>query len=240
MYSLMAKFYSEIFPLTSDKLSFAQKSTFIGKSYDILDIGCSTGDLCFSLAKTGHNMVGIDLDPEMIALANQRKNLYPNLKIDYQQMDMLTIENHFKPQQFHQILCFGNTIVHLTELNKIYSLFSQIANLLKSTGSFKGQILNYSYILDNKIKSLPTIDTLNTCFERNYFSDGELIQFQTILKDKTNNTKHKNSVQLYPLRFQLLDELLHNAGFREINYYGNFRLEPFTEESFHLVFEAFK
>lgn len=240
MYSLMAKFYSEIFPLTSDKLSFAQKSTFIGKSYDILDIGCSTGDLCFSLAKSGHNMIGVDLDSEMISMANQRRDIYPNLKIDYQQMDMLALENNFMPQQFHQILCFGNTIVHLTELNKIYSLFSQIANLLKPTGSFKGQILNYSYILDNKIKSLPLIDTINACFERSYTTDGELIQFQTVLKEKASNLKHKSSIPLYPLRFPLLDELLHNAGFREINYYGNFNLEPFTEESYHLVFEAFK
>lgn len=240
MYSLISNFYSEIFPLTADKLSFAKKQTFIGKSYNILDIGCSTGDLCMAMSKQGHNIVGIDLDSGMIDVANRNKTLYSNLKVEYHQMDMLEIENYFSPQQFHQIYCFGNTIVHLTELNKIYNLFRQIAGLLKPTGCFKGQILNYSYIMENKIFTLPLLESERVSFERYYHHDGNLLQFHTILKDKENKLKQKDSILLYPLNHDLLDELLHNAGFSEIKYYGNFNLEPLEETSMRLVFEAFK
>ena len=240
MYSLMSRFYSEIFPLTLDKISFAQKSTFIGKSYRILDVGCSTGDLCIALAKNGHHMTGIDLDDAMIETAVERLQNFPKLTIDYQKLDMLHIKDFFQEQQFHQVLCFGNTIVHLTQLNEIYSFFSQAADVLKSTGVFKGQILNYDHILNMKIKELPVIETETLRFERSYQFEGSILHFQTILKNKIDNSRQKSSIPLLPLRYDLLNELLHNAGFREIKYYGNFKLDPYTEDSFYLVFEAFK
>lgn len=90
MYSLMSRFYSEVFPLTLDKVSFAQKSTFWGKAYQILDVGCSTGDLCMALSRIGHQMTGIDLDESMIQMAANSAQNYPELTIDYQQMDIMT------------------------------------------------------------------------------------------------------------------------------------------------------
>lgn len=240
MYSLMSKFYSEIFPLTLDKLSFAQRLNHSSKSNQILDIGCSTGDLSLALAKESHQVTGIDLDEEMIAVANSKKSEFPELDLHYEIMDMLTIGSAFPEKKFHQVLCFGNTIVHLTELNQIYSLFSQVASILNTTGIFKGQILNYSYIMANKVKSLPIIENESIRFERNYTFDNSIIHFQTILKDKKTNTKHKHSIPLYPLSYNILDELLHDAGFQNVKYYGNFNLDPFTEESYYLVFEAQK
>lgn len=241
MYSLMSKFYSEIFPVTTDKISFAQKSSFVGKAYNILDVGCATGDLCLELAKFGHHVTGIDLDANMIQIAKRKKAENPSLSLDFEQLDMVDIHSVFSPNQFDQVVCLGNTIVHLTQLNKLYSFFTQVADILKPTGVFKGQILNYSPIISNKIKSLPVIETDLIRFDRFYQTDGSVLQFQINLKDKATNAKYRHSVPLLPLKYNLLDELLHNAGFQEIHYYSDFNLAPYVEdESFFLVFEAFK
>ena len=46
-----------------------------------LDVGCGSGALTLMLAQRGHNMAGLDLSPEMIAIAikNARKNAISNV-----------------------------------------------------------------------------------------------------------------------------------------------------------------
>ena len=84
LYKSIADFYDEIFPLKSARLSFV--SSLLDKSaLDILDIGCASGELAFALAKKGHQVVGIDLDRDMVELAREKARRSENsgLKIEF-------------------------------------------------------------------------------------------------------------------------------------------------------------
>ena len=68
----------------------------------ILDIGCGTGSLSLVLAEFGHEVTGIDLSPEMIALAESKAQA-ASQPITFHVMDAAFPQ--LAPQQFDAILC---------------------------------------------------------------------------------------------------------------------------------------
>ncbi|WP_066506966.1 class I SAM-dependent methyltransferase [Abyssisolibacter fermentans] len=140
-YDDISKYYNYIFPLKNNKVDFVLDG--VNDAQRILDIGCSTGELAKSLSEQGNFVVGIDLDEAMIKIAKGYEN--DNLKFHY--LNMLRICDFFDTCYFDQIICFGNTLVHLNNDEEILVLFKAVRALLKKDGSFKFQIINpdYSY-----------------------------------------------------------------------------------------------
>jgi hypothetical protein len=62
-----------------------------------------------------------------------------------------------------------------------------------------------------------------------------LIDFNTKLTIKPTNQEISNSVKLYPVRQNKLQELLVETGFCQFGYHGNFNLEPLSKNSLQLI-----
>ena len=152
-------------------------------------------------------------------------------------MDMIKINRNFQPNTFQTVICFGNTLVHLTHENQILDFFKQVKEVLSDNGKFLFQIINYDRILDEEIDFLPTIENENIRFIRNYRFDplSGLIHFETKLTVKKAGAVIKNSVPLFPIRKNKLDVLLKEAGFTSVQYLGNFKREKWSEKSVPLV-----
>lgn len=240
-YTSIADYYDFVFPLNKTQLNFILGETNVPyENKHLLDIGCGTGNLSIALADSGINITGIDYDMEMVNKAKIKCRKLANISIMFHDMRKLT--DIFQPRTFNNIVCFGNTIVHLTDPADIYSFFKQSAYLLTSDGKLLIQIINYDRILDKKIKSLSTIENENIRFERNYNYNktSGLIEFSTILLIKGINKKIKNIVQLYPFRKEKITELLLKSGYKNIEYYGDFRKTSLSSESVPLIFSAKK
>lgn len=99
------------------------------------------------------------------------------------------------------------------------------------------QILNYDYLLEERLKKLPLIETSQLRFEREYsYNTGDIrVVFTTRLHLKQSNKTYEDSVELYPLRRGEMEELLENTGFSQIQYFGDFDGTPLTPESFPLI-----
>ncbi len=68
-------------PLRKKSVEFANLKT----PQKILDVATGTGALAYEFAKSGHDVVGIDLSPKMLLQAN--KKLSPKLKLRFEQAD---------------------------------------------------------------------------------------------------------------------------------------------------------
>ncbi len=204
----------------------------------ILDVGCGTGELSMELANSFNHVIGIDLDEAMLAKARADASKRDN--IEFLHMNMLDIHSRFSPRVFDAILCFGNTLVHLENIDTISDFFKQSRSLLRKEGKLMLQIINYDRILDLGIKFLPTIETRDIMFVRNYkyLKDSHLIEFETILTVKSTNQMIKNHIHLYPLRKCELESLLDQTGFRTLDFYGNFDRDPLKTESIPMLIEA--
>ena len=152
-------------------------------------------------------------------------------------MDMLEIGTFFGKDTFDAVACFGNTLVHLPGPEEIARFIRACSVVLKPEGKLLIQIINYDRILDNRVKSLPAIQTNGTRFMRNYHYDAirHRVEFETILQADSLEEEIRNTIDLYPLRKQELAGLLIQFGFTISGFYGSFLMEPYTPESVPLI-----
>jgi glycine/sarcosine N-methyltransferase len=233
-YTSIARHYSEIFPFNPTQLSFVESQLTELPGKQILDIGCATGELAFQLAEKGAQVTGIDLNEQLLDQA--RENI-PQSNLNFQEGDMLNLEQDFKPDEFDGLLCFGNTLVHLQGLTDMRKLIFSANRLLKSGGHFLLQVLNYDHILEEKVTELPVIETEAIRFTRRYehSPDSRLIHFNTELYLKSENETISNSTTLFALKSKELHHLLTTEGFRNIELFSNFNGDAFSGVHLPLV-----
>lgn len=125
----------------------------------ILDFGCATGTVAFSLADKVQEIHGIDISSKMIQVAEKRSVAH---KIENATFSQSTIfDNKYKDQTFNMILAFS--IIHLLENTD--RIIQKINLLLKKGGYFisltpclgEKKFLSILSLLGYKIGLLPYI-----------------------------------------------------------------------------------
>ncbi len=234
-YTGISKYYRHIFPANPEQVRFLSK-VLPYNGAKVLDVGCAIGDLSFALTRFGFPIWAFDFDAEMIEMAQNEKPENTMFPV-FEQLDMRLMGGHYPESFFDTVICFGNTLVHLLNDDDIRQFLHGAYKVLAPEGKLTIQILNYQHILDNHIKSLPLIDNEHISFERYYVfeDDTDLIDFNTKLTVKSTGQEIVNSVKLYAIRQNRLQELLEEAGFGSFEFYGNFKAEPLTNNSLPLI-----
>lgn len=236
-YESISKYYDRIFPLKRPMVEFVLSNIADNSECRLLDIGCATGHMDGAIASSNINVIGIDLDKEMI---NYAKKEYNDEDISFSVMNMLDIDKEFDNNSFDVVTCFGNTLVHLVNEEEIYDALKKMKSVLKKDGKILIQILNYQYILDECIKELPLIENEEIKFERFYSEQvrDERLIFETRLTIKKTGEIISNEIYLYPLLKGQLEKSLEKLGFSDIHFYGSFNKELYTYNHLPLVVEG--
>ena len=232
-YSSISKYYSGIFPYKPVQLQFIINGLGDLQGKNILDIGCATGELSYQLANVGANVIGIDLNEDLLA---QAKKLKSHSNARFQAGDMLNLTELFEPGYFDAIICFGNTLVHLQDIGQVREMLEGARTVLKPGGSFFLQILNYDYILGNRIEELLVIEDDSVKFIRKYiFTGGPTIRFNTQLVIKKDGQSISNETSLLALGSSDLKKVLEQAGFHSLQFYADFKENTFGGNHLPLV-----
>jgi len=239
-YTSIAPHYQYIFPFNPAQIEFL-RHVLPYNGARVLDVGCATGELAFALTHYGFPTWAFDFDAQMVLIALKTKSEEAMFPV-FEQLDMRQIDERFPEAYFDTVICFGNTLVHLLNDDDIRKFIQSAFKVLSPEGKLTIQILNYQHILENQIKSLPLIDNEHIRFERNYeFEDeSELVDFNTKLTVKSTGQEIINSTKLYAVRQNKLQELLKEAGFSSIEFFGNFNREPLTASSLPLILSCQK
>ena len=236
-YESIAKVYDYIFPKNRKQLEFVESIKKISNEEKILDIGCATGNLTELLGEKTGNVVGIDLDKELLKEAKEK---HPNL--NFENMNMLKINEKFEENSFDRVVSFGNTLVHLDSREEVEEFFQKVYKTLKFNGFFIVQIINYNRVIEKNIKNLPTIDNEKVKFVRDYEYDKSIgkVDFITELTIKEANLNIKNNIKLLALTKVEIQKFLGEIGFRNIEFYGDFEGRELSDNSEAVIFVAQK
>ncbi|RAK04861.1 methyltransferase family protein [Halanaerobium saccharolyticum] len=227
-YSEFSKNYDKIFPLNSKKLELIDNTFKVLKekreNIKLLDVGCGTGSYALALAERGYKVQAVDLDAEMISLAESKK-VKAKADVEFYRLGMLNLKKKFKSASFDGIYIIGNVLVHLRK-KEIKEFLVLAAELLKENGKIFIQLVNYQRILELNLDGLPTIYSKDDSvrFERNYdYNKKEnIIYFKTKLIDHFDDKiLSENEIELYPLCKSELEADLKAAGFIVENIYGS-------------------
>lgn len=237
-YDSLAPYYQEIFPLSKLKVDMMKR--FISKHQieTLLDIGCATGEFTKAICHEVKWVKAFDLDDEMIAIAKTRQKESES-NIQFEVGNMLEINNMYE-NKFDLATCFGNTLVHLNQ-TQVMDVLRQIYLMLTEGGFFIGQIINYDYVFEKSIKTLPIIENDQIRFERTYeLLDGKKILFDTKLFDQKARKVIENKIPLYPIRKKDVENQLIRVGFEEVKFYKNYKMETCDGQHLPLIFIAKK
>ena len=241
-YEEIAPYYEYIFPAGEEQLKLISE-TAGEPPKRILDIACGTGGYSVRLAQAGHEVMGMDADPEMIKLAGL-KAAANNVSVRFFAGDMLELDKGIDSTEskFDCIFCIGNSIVHLGSKDAIRTAVIKMKEQLAPGGSIVLQIINFDRVLEKGITSLPTLtnEEKGLVFQRNYTRDEStgLIYFDTVLsvEEKTGPVRLSNRVELFPLTSRMLENVFADAGLDSFEFYGDFvRNSYIPSDSFMLV-----
>ena len=231
-YQEISKYYDYIFPVSNEIVDFIGR-TAGNPPKSILDVACGTGGYSIELADKGYEVTAVDLDREMIESLNAKKNS----KVKFFQGDMLRLKDKLNPRSFDTIFCIGNSLVHLDNLSHIGNFFADSKGILKEDGSLIIQTINYDRVISKEVKSLPTIynNDIGLLFERVYRYDKEAnkVYFKTVLT--VGNNKIQNEIPLHPLLFSETQKILMDAGFKKIDFYGDFKNNIYEKDNSYML-----
>lgn len=206
-------------------------------SGSILDIGCATGDLAFFAESMGFAAVGIDNDPDLLKLAEGKKNRNGSSAV-FKNADMRKAGEIFRSERFDIITCIGNTIAHLGSTSEIAGFFKSIYELLNEGGIFAGQLVNYDRIISDSSESFNEIENNNFRFIRkNRIKElNGKVEFTGELIRKGDGSSFFSKLELYPAGKGLVEKGLKDSGFSSIRFFGGFDLAEYKSNSAALIF----
>ncbi len=232
-YTNILHYYDRLFPLDEKKLSFVADTQTPQK---ILDIGCATGTLCHELHHRGHQAVGIDIDQAIIEKAKGKVPDGPQ----FEAMDMLTIDRHFEPHYFDQVLCFDNTLAHLPNEMAVRRFFEGVTKILKKDGKFKCEVVNYDQAHEKGMLDLPPVEVDGLLLKRHQCLEQQCMECYTELNVKDSEEIHQNCIPLFPIRYSQIETLLREAGFNHFNLYSDFDRNTPQGDHIYNIIEAWR
>ena len=237
-YSSIVQAYDEIFPLNKVQAHFMEDIflNLVGKK--VLDCGCGTGSLAIELGRRSAAVDAFDLDLSMVEKAQLK--CPQAINVHFTTGDLLQITDQYREDCYDLVYCLGNTLAHLPALDLVNKYIHSVASVLKNGAFVVLQVVNYDWVIANDISQLPTIESDNYIFDRDYIPEkGGVIRFATKLKDKRDDVCYSQALPLIPILKDDLHKML-DEHFEEICFYGSFKKEEWTEGSFHTIVVAKK
>jgi SAM-dependent methyltransferase len=231
-YRVLSEYYQDIFPANPKEKQFL-KTHLPGTFSNALDIGCGIGNTVSFLGEYTSEVVGIDLDQNMITQAKERF-----LHGHFYVCDMREVTT-LNEAPFAVITSFGNTLVHIPQ-DQVALALKQWSTITKPNGYLLIQIINYDRILNNTIKALPIITNDKVTMERIYHHHKNHIEFESILVDHKKQQTYNQSVKLYPVKKDTLCAFVDEAGFDVTYVAGGFDNSPWNQESYATIIIARK
>jgi SAM-dependent methyltransferase len=187
----------------------------------VLDMTCGTGSQVFYLKERGYNVVGSDFSPELLIIARDKaKKLSYDLKfIDGDMRDL-------KVGKFDSVITIFNAVGHVTSSDFAKTMKNINCNLklgaLYIFDIFNLQAMTDSVIYDFAYQIKKEVDNMHLLHNQCSTLDREnalLVSYDQYMVQKQGDipTLYENKFSLQVYRYDQLDTMLANAGFKVIS-----------------------
>lgn len=238
-YSMLSKYYDDIFPFGEQKFTFLKEC--LDNNGKILDVGAGTGTYSIPFARMGYKVLAFDSEETMVErMLEKSDNLEEHVAFRMTMEDMGNLES----DNFDLIYCIGNTLVHLGNVNAVAEFLKEAYQKLQPGGHLVLQIVNYDKVFNESVSELPLIrrEQEGLQFRRTYVLNQQKVCFKGQLEVNIGSEKqeYNSETVLLGLRKQTLLSMLQGVGFEFIETYGDFAKNPYSENSSALVIRCKK
>lgn len=222
--------------LGSEKAFFKQLFTE-NHVQTVLDCACGTGQHLYMLSELGYRVFGSDYSASMLHVA--ANNLKSNgMQIDLRQCDFRNLQKAFA-ESFDAIVCLTTALPHLHTDEDLVTALKSMKNSLKPNG-----ILVLTQGTTHFTLTLAPVEVVvnREDFSRIFVKEHD-DRFQTVRVLDLYHSKERMESNQYDIVYRIiLDDgyrrLLNEAGFEDIQIYGDYDRRPYDKESRRLIVTA--
>jgi SAM-dependent methyltransferase len=202
---------------------------------------CGTGAHVAALAERGFRVLGFDVDEGALEIAQQ--------KIDSDQTLIAAAGGearliHLRMEDAGQLgplydaaFCLGNALPGLSAPGQLLAALRGVASALRPGGCFFTQNLNYDLRWRKQTKSFPVLSgetpEEEVLLVKSADYEAEFINFHAVylVRPKAGGTwqSHVRTSRHIPVFCARLAELLYQAGFGNLQFWGDYAKAPFDE-----------
>ncbi len=212
----------------------------------LLECGCGTGNITVPLSKLGFDITASDISDDMLAVASEKARS-AGLRLSFVRMDMTELTFH---RPLDGIIACCDCVNYLTGEGDAESFFRSAHSLLKPGGALLFDISS-KYKLENVLRNNAFTESREDAayfWQNNYDEESRLIEMKLEFFTKTNEKQdgeslYKRSAETHIQRAYKeaeLMSLLEHCGFKRIEAFDAFSLEPPKPDSERIQFIAVK
>ncbi|WP_232695432.1 class I SAM-dependent DNA methyltransferase [Brevibacillus daliensis] len=209
-----------------------------GKPSRIIDLGCGTGNITIPLAKKGFQVTGVDLSPEMLAIAYE--------KMKEARVDVTWIEQDMAElmlEKVDSVISFCDCLSYVTDEEAVKKTFERVYQHLIPGGSFLFDVHSPYKILHFFADHTFTLDTDEITYIWQCYTDDERMEVEHDLTFfvQQPNGYYQRMEEVHAQRAYQPTQIiswLREAGFEQIKLTADFVNLPPHAESERLFFTA--
>ncbi|MGK5509167.1 class I SAM-dependent methyltransferase [Brevibacillus formosus] len=200
----------------------------------VLDLCCGSGRHSRALARRGYEVVGVDLSPVLLQLAEEQ-NTYPQLS--FARCDMRDIPFH---EEFDIVVNLFTSFGYFSTDEENANVIRNMAQALKTKGEVVIDFLNAAYVIDNLVPQSTKEVSGMLIKEERWIQDG-FVKKRILISDESSNEPREYMEQVRLFSAQQMIAMLTEAGFEKIQVFGNYQFEEYVaNESPRMIFYAVK
>ncbi|WP_066639899.1 class I SAM-dependent DNA methyltransferase [Desulfolucanica intricata] len=200
------------------------------KPRNVADLACGTGNTTFPFARRGYNVIGVDLSPQMINIA-QEKAIQQNLDIKFLVQDIRELNLHHK---MDLITCFHDGLNYLLNYEDIKLAFKKVYQNLIPDGLFIFD-LNSVHWLANTDPETTVIEEedLTLIWQSSYDRANDIweINLTSFVRKNDLYSKFKEQHREKAYTPYEIELALKEAGLDLLGSYDSFTFEPIKTNS---------
>ena len=204
----------------------------------LCELGCGTGEMASRFAAEGYEVTGIDLSPDMLALAAQKKKDGQNIL--YLNQDMTDFSLH-KPADV--VLCICDSINYLLSEDELLKMFCCVREVLAEGGIFLFDMKTeycFREILGNGLR-MEDEEDYTVVWENEYDPQTAVNEYVLTMFIQTKNGLYERYDECHCQRAyspERVKALLEEAGFAVRDWYGTEMTAPPGSEEERIYFAA--
>jgi len=247
LYDVEASLYDEIYDYVDDVALYLEYAKVVGGL--VLECGVGTGRIAIPLARAGINVVGIDVNERMMAIAREKIAKEPpdvRQRVKLLKADM---RNFQLEEKFSLCIIPFNTFLHMLTVEEQESTLRAIHRHLLKKGLLIISVFNPDLIRPQNVLRLEAVkqvkdEIIMRFYTQNFDFPNQTTTLQYIYDFvKSDDSVRRRIVSPIKLRYVFYDEMRHllvRTGYETENVYGDEKKSPFQSNSRLMIFVARK
>lgn len=191
----------------------------------ILDLACGRGRYAKFIHHLGYKVYGLDLSKKSIIEAKK----FENSHLQFEVQDM---RNFYLPQKFQLILSLFTSFGYFENIDDNLLVLKNVYNHLLPNGYFVLDFLHSDWVLKHLVPHETKLLN-NIHFEIHKYIENQKIVKKILITEGTQFYTFYEKVSLFTPKD--LQEMLEKTGFKIINQFGDYELQPLNSESSRII-----